>query len=158
MPITLCRQKVFRVQARGPARQTRLATRITTLPRRVDLYFSGDRVRQSIWTVIAFGGGFYGGNTVRPKVPKKGLGHRDRTLAFQHLGSDIPRCKQLSIRHRKRVQEIWVGSPQACHAGGSWNLDLLQKNECPLPCLQTCAQKDCLQTSMGVSQRPWVHC
>eukprot|EP00884_Botryococcus_braunii_P022960 jgi/Botrbrau1/9348/Bobra.354_2s0007.1 len=52
------------VLARGPTRQTRLATRITTLPRRIDLYFSGGKSRQAIWTIISFGGGFYAGNTV----------------------------------------------------------------------------------------------
>lgn len=57
-------RKRLKVMARGPTRQTRLATRITTFPRRIDLYFSGDKARQAIWTIIAFGGGFYAGNTV----------------------------------------------------------------------------------------------
>lgn len=57
-------RKQMKIWARGPTRQTRLATRITTFPRRIDLYFSGDKARQAIWTVISFAGGFYAGNTV----------------------------------------------------------------------------------------------
>lgn len=48
----------------GDGRQTRLSTRITTVPRRVDLYFSGNLARQILWSVISFGIGFYSANTV----------------------------------------------------------------------------------------------
>ena len=44
--------------------RTRLATRLITLPRRVDLYFEGQPVRRLLWTAIAFALGFYAANTV----------------------------------------------------------------------------------------------
>ena len=50
--------------AQRGSRQTRLATRVNTLPRRVDLYFAGNLFRQAVWAVIAFSTGFYSANTV----------------------------------------------------------------------------------------------
>jgi len=46
------------------ARQTRLTTRVTTVPRRVDLYFAGNFLRKALWAFIAFCTGFYSANTV----------------------------------------------------------------------------------------------
>lgn len=34
------------------------------MPRRVDLYFAGNLLRQALWSFIAFGIGFYSANTV----------------------------------------------------------------------------------------------
>ena len=50
--------------AQRGSRQTRLATRVNTLPRRVDLYFAGNFFRQAVWAVIAFSTGYYSANTV----------------------------------------------------------------------------------------------
>ncbi|CAL5225140.1 g7919 [Coccomyxa viridis] len=57
------RQPFLQVTARG-SRQTRLATRITTIPRRVDLYFADRPLRRMLWAAIAFYSGFYCANTV----------------------------------------------------------------------------------------------
>ena len=49
----------------GPERRgTRLGTRLTTIPRRIDYYFAGSLARRWLWTVIAFVTGFYAANTV----------------------------------------------------------------------------------------------
>ena len=56
------RRPVVHVIARG-SRQTRLATRITTIPRRVDLYFADRPFRRALWAAIAFYSGFYCANT-----------------------------------------------------------------------------------------------
>ncbi|KAK9803917.1 hypothetical protein WJX72_004830 [[Myrmecia] bisecta] len=45
-------------------RRSRLATQITTVPRRLDAYFAGSILRQALWTCIAFFAGFYAANTV----------------------------------------------------------------------------------------------
>lgn len=50
--------------ASDPRNRTRLATRLVTLPRRVDLYFEGQPFRRILWTAISFGTGFYAANTV----------------------------------------------------------------------------------------------
>ena len=55
-------QQVLHVSARG-SRQTRLATKITTIPRRVDLYFSDRPLRRVMWAGIAFFSGYYCANT-----------------------------------------------------------------------------------------------
>ena len=55
-------QQVLQVSARG-SRQTRLATKITTIPRRVDLYFSDRPLRRAMWAGIAFFSGYYCANT-----------------------------------------------------------------------------------------------
>jgi hypothetical protein len=56
------RLRELHVVARG-SRQTRLATRITTIPRRVDLYFADRLGRRVLWSAIAYGAGFYAANT-----------------------------------------------------------------------------------------------
>ena len=53
----------MRVTAEYP-RRSRLATQITTVPRRLDAYFAGSLVRQALWACIAFFAGFYAANTV----------------------------------------------------------------------------------------------
>lgn len=55
-------QRGVSVQARGSGR-TRLATRISTVPRRVDLYFADQPLRRVLWSCIAFGCGYYSANT-----------------------------------------------------------------------------------------------
>jgi tetrahydromethanopterin S-methyltransferase subunit E len=50
--------------AADPRNRTRLATRLVTLPRRVDVYFEGQPLRRILWTAIAFAVGFYAANTV----------------------------------------------------------------------------------------------
>ena len=59
------RQPCLPVTARG-SRQTRLATRITTIPRRVDLYFADRPLRRALWAAISFYSGFYCANTGQP--------------------------------------------------------------------------------------------
>jgi hypothetical protein len=51
------------VQARSGRQRTRLATRITTIPRRLDLYFADNPGRQALWSAISFSAGFYAANT-----------------------------------------------------------------------------------------------
>ena len=58
------RRPILEVTARG-SRQTRLATRITTIPRRVDLYFADRPLRRVLWAAISFYSGFYCANTGR---------------------------------------------------------------------------------------------
>ena len=58
-PSSLCT-----AQAGPPRRGTRLGTRLTTIPRRIDYYFAGSLARRWLWTVIAFATGFYAANTV----------------------------------------------------------------------------------------------
>ena len=60
----MCRRLLVATAAQRGSRQTRLATRVNTLPRRVDLYFAGNLFRQAVWAVIAFSTGYYSANTV----------------------------------------------------------------------------------------------
>ena len=41
-----------------------MATRITTIPRRVEFYFADNLPRQAVWGAISFFAGFYAANTV----------------------------------------------------------------------------------------------
>ena len=59
-----CRQHSHRPGCLCAARQTRLSTSITTLPRRLDLYFTNSPLRKAVWAAIAFSAGFYAANTV----------------------------------------------------------------------------------------------
>lgn len=45
-------------------RRSRLATRITTIPRRIEFYFADSLLRRGVWGAIAFSTGFYAANTV----------------------------------------------------------------------------------------------
>ena len=51
------------MHARSGRQQTRLATRITTIPRRLDLYFADNMPRQALWSCISYFAGFYAANT-----------------------------------------------------------------------------------------------
>ena len=57
----LYRTRVVCVVAR---RRSRLATRITTIPRRVEFYFADNLPRRAVWGGISFFAGFYAANTV----------------------------------------------------------------------------------------------
>lgn len=57
------RRGALAVHARSGRQQTRLATRITTIPRRLDLYFADNLPRQALWSCISYFSGFYAANT-----------------------------------------------------------------------------------------------
>ncbi len=59
--LRLRRQRVVSASAR---RNSRLATRITTIPRRIEFYFADNLPRRALWGAITFFAGFYAANTV----------------------------------------------------------------------------------------------
>jgi len=59
--LRLRRRRVVSVSAR---RSSRLATRITTIPRRIEFYFADNVPRRALWGAITFFAGFYAANTV----------------------------------------------------------------------------------------------
>ncbi|KAK9827292.1 hypothetical protein WJX81_001148 [Elliptochloris bilobata] len=60
-PRGVARQRRICVNAR---RRSRLAARITTIPRRIEFYFADNLPRRAVWGAIAFFAGFYAANTV----------------------------------------------------------------------------------------------
>lgn len=57
----VCRRRPVLVTAR---RRSRLATRLTTIPRRIEFYFADTLLRRAVWGAISFSTGFYAANTV----------------------------------------------------------------------------------------------
>ncbi|CAL8467319.1 g6856 [Coccomyxa elongata] len=91
-------QRGVSVQARGSGR-TRLATRITTVPRRVDLYFADQPLRRVLWSCIAFGCGYYSANTV--------------SLSFGALAINDVVAAALTVAFCEVVSSLYYGAPRA---------------------------------------------